>query len=144
METPGSGGAGLGDAISTETAAAPGCGRDVPGTGYRGGRNEVSARPWCEAMKTKRFREHGLPLFPGMGQLGESISEPDVPSSALPPLPCLSRTVPSRASRLRPVGGWCSAPLSSREVELGLILERSASSTWGLEVFRDTEIPRSQ
>lgn len=39
METPGSGGAGLGDAISTETAAAPGCGRDAPGTGYRGGRD---------------------------------------------------------------------------------------------------------
>lgn len=85
METPGSGGAGLGDAISTETAAAPGCGRDAPGTGYRGGRNGVSARPRCRATEAERLGEQRPPLFPARDRLGRAfLSLTFQPQTCLP------------------------------------------------------------
>lgn len=85
METPGSGGAGLGDAISTETAAAPGCGRDAPGTGYRGGRNGALARPWCGAMDAERRGEQGPPLSPARDVLGRAfLNLTFQPQSCLP------------------------------------------------------------
>lgn len=120
METPGSGGAGLGDAISTETAAAPGCGRDVPGTGYRGGRSEVSARPWCEAMKTERFGEQELPLSPARDRMGRAFlsltfqTQPCLPCPVCPALcqaePLASVRSGGGAQLLSHPGKWSSGP----------------------------------